>query len=713
MIRIQVKINDALHRLETDNSTFTQTLLNPAFTNEAIWNVHSYPFTLPNTDANAVVFKMIEHPASTSVFDDLKDLDCIVFDDEVPVIYGKLSVTEAGSDAFEITVNANSNTLVSIKDKKLKEIDFGELIDMKTQYQSLELGITGITAGNLGVFIWGTQYYTPFNTDIETTVNDLVNVINTTGPGDVSAYYTLVWAGAFYDAIVIIHTTIGALPVFDAAPGSHGTNGQWIYINLTKSWQIAYAQLESYMTNAATVGSSGYPCAFFPVLNQEPQVMDPDDTTQALEEMWQNPWSRQYDSFYMNIADSDSAFKSCASPFPYAFNILHRIAELISAKWDYESEDYSDFNYIVTNLCLYSNASIEVDEYDPEVTTWDNTMSIMGQEFDLKNFMPDRTVQEFINALTTLFNAAVYWNAANSKFRYVLKDKILSDNNYEDLTAFAAPYLVVRINEDYSTYTMRYNWDGGDNYISGVVRDIFGLEVVSVYEYSNLPTTYVAGTIYYVETFRRYYVPVMAWPPGPVTFTEFSIDLCPQHGSTSKENVYEVAPECDTLAVYTKNPWEANDAHLSPRIYPVTRYPIMSHATSQPADLLPKQNEIGLRFMLYHGRIDDDANPGLTYPYGSSHEYDNLGNQIADHNLVWNRPANNEHCLWPKYHQAWYEFLRKSKEVEMQLALNSLQIHNLSLEKKVMIHGIKYLIKEIQVEYPITKPVAVKLVPVR
>lgn len=713
MLKLQIKFNGKQYLLDTnDDLKLNQVILNPAFSQEAIWNIYSYPGSLPLSDANQQFFKLINDPAASVNFDTYQNLDCILFDDEIPILYGYFTLTELTESTFEYEIKSNASRLVAVQDTLLKKLDLGGSRNVITEYQRfMFVALDAWSSGNIGCYVNGVNYFTGFNTSVAQSILDLVTLLNAAISGFATATATT-YLGS--QAWIIQMNTPGGSPRLSCTPSY--TGDKWLDTwFLNTSWYTVFLEWQNEANDVLTKFSDQVDFAMPPVRNRASGITDESNPVDSgdlslgyynYEDFWMNPWSRIEQSYWLNIFDQDGAYQSAVIPMPYAFYVLKQIAAYIGLDWSDLSADHNNFQQIIDRLCMYNNRPVENDEMEFQLYFLFSRQSLIGETYNLQNHVPDKTIKEFLSALMAMFNAAIHWDQDNRSMRFVLNDKLVNDNeNIQDISRYLCSGYKIRRENAKKSWSAHYLPDGSDSIPGEVIQSLEEFDIIAVDTFADLPDVFKAKTLYWVTDERLYYASQLDFPFGTVSYAEYSKELTDSFSESTEDELLDINPDCDSLIDEHSN---VDDTHHSPRAYPVVSQELISHVSGNAISKFDPHNPSNLRFLLYHGIIED-ADDG-DYPFGSSQEYDWKGNVVSDFNLVWNRPTDNERCLIPKFYQNWLDFLLGAKEVECYFDLDALQLSRLKLYKKVLVNNIAYLIKEINVAYPITEPVLMKLV---
>ena len=97
---------------------------------------------------------------------------------------------------------------------------------------------------------------------------------------------------------------------------------------------------------------------------------------------------------------------------------------------------------------------------------------------------------------------------------------------------------------------------------------------------------------------------------------------------------------------------------------------------------------------------------GDLYPLGTSSRYNTQGVEIGTLSLRWD----GEDGLLENYWKEWDQFLRNAKTTKWEIKLETTDILQLQMQRKVKIHNNYYMIKTISVNFPLNKSATVELV---
>lgn len=619
----------------------------PLFSNELIEGDYSFPINLPSSRINNQLLNFANIPANS---DAIQDFDCDIFIGGIFLLSGKLVVSQPGTSGFQVYILSSSGAFKKIiEEKKINELSLETVSNINGTYGSISAYVNS-------------------------------NAILTKTFPDVNANYPRVINEGLFDGIM--------------KGSAHGEIIDQSFVSLNE-------------TNGSAT----------------PTMI---------------------------------AFPGTALAFPYLFHIINKIASennyTISGNFSTDSEIKSLVIFNNFSLAIKSNLGFE-PPYGPPISTSD------ADTIDLKNHVPAMLIEDFINSIKKKFFLAVIIDTKGKNIEFAsLKsiitstdyvddttktdpeftiyknnyngitltdevdsnDELLSENfnaiegekiaadvdNYSDLSALAAPEegevrLVKNLNKyfkyirywrnDISAYADSWDFFCYANLVNNTNRSLdnytINSQVVSV---SALPSASgeTLGSIRFVEELNQYWI-VKQYSNSDQYWAYFSDNL---YDKKIDNGVEEIKTKATTLGMSII------------KLYTITAYReyLLPHARVRANSTVfaDGANDCGLRLLFYRGLQFDGGGVGK-YPMASSDVYDILGNQIGNYSLSWNT----EFGIYEKWAKEWLAFLKSTIEIEFFIDFTITDILTLDWKKKRRIRDTNYLIKQIDVEFPITGPV--------
>lgn len=118
-------------------------------------------------------------------------------------------------------------------------------------------------------------------------------------------------------------------------------------------------------------------------------------------------------------------------PFVRLKHVLDKIAQTFGFEWEGDFYTHSDIDgFIVDN-------SFSLDS--PQQLIEDEIFVFWKRSFNISDLVPDMSVVEFLNALSSRYNLAIYFNEATNKARICFREDIGKAQDVEDITQYCSP----------------------------------------------------------------------------------------------------------------------------------------------------------------------------------------------------------------------------------------------------------------------------------
>jgi hypothetical protein len=710
---LSIKINDTFLDL-ADDTRISYVLNNPAFDMEALQGDYSYPFNIPATSKNRITLNLnnyTETPSSSW----LTKQKCEVYDDGVLIIRGLLYLDRASDLVFECHITSGLGNFADIKDTKLPALDYGGDISIRDsgspQYQWFELLLTGTTGGSIIIAIKDLTVIIPFNTTIHQTLLDAAASI--TGvqifTWDTALDYltTATVSGAF---IRITANWAGATPVFSCLAVGGGTGGTFTLSSSYPSWKVLQTEWTAYIDSAMAAAGHGTTGSknviFAPVRNDDSGILDKFFTDGTpLDTFWQNYYYAVTGFYTFSSLDlNDPRFQSAISPFPCAFYIVDTILLNAFKEIVYDKINATiNLETIVTYLAIWNNYSCEDPDYINEGHSALSVASIISEWYNIQNHVPDITVAEFLNAIRLLTSIVFFAKPGSDVVSMSSLSGILKAEFVRDYTG---KFISEPISDKPANQGFHFSFlpDGGDQLSQDLTKNIEGKTIVEVYLYTDLPAVPDMKTIYLVGIQGKYYRPQFNPYLVAYNYQEWGDDV--NSAVTGDKPYTDITPQCDTLHMVEDATFGSSHHIMVPYVkQKMTSY--RSHSVFSSDD--EYKQPFGLRFLQYIGMAPDAAS-AYTYPLASS---DNIYiNNISFANpelaLRWGDArigeANGERKGLKNLYTDWLTFLNTAKQVEQYVNINHIDFLNIDMSEKISNENSIYLIKMVELEFPLTQP---------
>jgi len=347
------------------------------------------------------------------------------------------------------------------------------------------------------------------------------------------------------------------------------------------------------------------------------------------------------------------------SPFPFLGYVVNRIfnhfgfvlkENVLTTDPDlkqlviYNNHDSATFTTTVTtkSKVIMSNRT---GVWAPlTVVTKVTTITRSFDTWDLKDFLPDILIKDFILAIRTLFNLAI--TIDNQGFASIVKRKdLVTSGKSVPLNAKAMGMPLVTISDNTGGVKLHWEHDENDLLFSEGFKDIYTdpkllrPSVDTIDELTLVDAT--INEIRLVTSYGLYYqyageevdgVTEYSWKVFSNDFQDFIIG----------DNPEEYTALASTLPMI----------HYQRSIGgPIIRCPQAAQLSSSIIRSEPKP--CSLRFLFYRGMVADST--GTLYPYGSSDAFDRVGDTLQNANLSlkWQGETGLYNQLWKDYLTWW------------------------------------------------------------
>lgn len=431
---------------------------------------------------------------------------------------------------------------------------------------------------------------------------------------------------------------------------------------------VAYdmASMISHGNDMTAYPWSGNRYAFFPMRNL--RFMEPSGNNGTV-----NIYAPHLDSFTWDQVVSSWEFP--VVPFPYVMYILGQIAEaaglVLSGTWAADTE--------IKQLVVYNTFNLR------NLTNW---------TINVANHVPDITVQDFIDALQSMFNIAIYVDKVAGKL--VFDKRVLSAQALpkHDWTEQAAPNAIVeKPKNQFSGYLFTMERDEADGlsiYPERLTND-YGYWVGSVPNAAALPLGAPRDLVYWVEDERTWYKQRYQDNWVETRYYGFAHRLRVDNGQ------FPITTAASTLqsrflsdangGPYTIGYWEA--------LYPVA-YQIGQDITKPE---MMTDSEYSLRLLFYRGmricNVPFPAPPTTDfYPMGAADVWEINGAQIGNYALRWD----GEFGLYETWYKDWLPIVQNAKTVSFSLRLSAAQLSLFRMTDKVVIDRNTYFVERLTMQ---------------
>jgi len=669
--------------LDIDHKTRLRLQLNnPLLSRNVIAGEYSFPFRLPATPRNIRLLDFGSYLETTPDYPDTKT--AWLYLDGLLLGQGLLNVHYQGLPYIDTNLKLNASVIAQYKNKLLSEFNWGPNINLSSVNQYIEYEV--ITANALALVIMDKYFPVPVSGNINAALQTLaaqVNAATYNGGLTITATvsgnrirFTANWVGVFPELRAFFNTTPQTTIVLSGSLDyAQGANQEW-------------------NAHMSSVNAGGYPQhkhVFFPVLNRADNGVWVYATTNTIiDHFYQNYYdyiNQQFAGRYMGNQPNSSNINlkpiSDVTPFLYVTAILDTLFQQAGQLVDGFFHD----NFPTMKTVVWSNR--RTGEYSLSSPT----------PYNLRNYLPPVTVEEFLQVLCDTFCLGI-----TSKNRGVS----ISVVSLPDLLTAPALDWSSKVNKEHKIYSERqlggvlfqYEKDDADEFSKAAqeiyekyvfigmypdmaaLPDIPGPEDPEVFLYA-----YVMDQAGYVVRLMIQSVPYAIWAWKDLNIRWLSLP----YGDQQDRIEVNAADPLDMVKLedpYLREEW----------LVPQVKQTYATAYTPAPCKV---------RFLNYLGMQPNKENH--LYPLGSSDNLNFSNSTIGQHSLRHDRPTG----YYNKYWKKWVQFLSSARKVELEVHLTTLDLLTLDFSKRIYINGHYYLIYDLKVELPLTKPTLVTLLRIR
>lgn len=400
-------------------------LRNPIFGDgDIIPGSFAFPFRVPGPDKSAINAKLLGAPDEPAARSSHNPNGWALWIDGVRWKTGKLIIENATGREVNLRFNFGLTTISDdFKTKKIREIIAQEVVLSSTDFIKT-IGVTLIsTDSERTITINGTTFtFTGFGS-LGAIINGIEYNLGTTLAGTAQAFVTAINNASITPAVSATYVSSGTFNVYADA----GTNDLTIPLKVecdTVNWSL-FAD-STFVTN--------YNSSIISWLNTNFNTATPADERLRFCMVHNNPYQDSISGIVTNLMKTSG----------YVLNLptggggrepLNETSICPQVRWQYLLEavvehfdiemegDFLLYNHPEWALAVLPNART-IDVAVPFVgqTPW----IACARSFNLRDFVPDWTVPEFLKALGKRFNLAVYFNEATGRLRLQPRENILS-----------------------------------------------------------------------------------------------------------------------------------------------------------------------------------------------------------------------------------------------------------------------------------------------
>ncbi|MHC1707441.1 MAG: hypothetical protein AB9842_07955 [Bacteroidales bacterium] len=440
----------------------------------------------------------------------------------------------------------------------------------------------------------------------------------------------------------------------------------------------------NYMTIIGSM-SSGYPMfpVAFPMVHNE-GFFDGTDSEADWKDIVQNPYGTYQNCFY-HTNNNWYYNHLCVTPFPYVAGVIDKV--------------FSESNFLITRnaftedadlvkLCIYNSARARFP------------MLPSNFYFNIKDHLPDISVQEFLLALRVPFGIDLYFDHYKREVKILTRQEIINSASVQDLGMNVSRSYKVLYEEPFSSYRFTLTADSADAYWRDKVADFnsFKKNPIIVTDYfSGLPAGPQVYTLGFVKTEDQWYI---------YSWDDTSQTVCWHFLSRNVLDLVEGTD--DTFRMEGKVGLLVSENHVHANllwswICPFTNQPGWHQAS--PMTWKTSPTDFAFRLLFFRGLAL--ATNNYQYPLGTSFAgaIPQLPFQGVRFGLQWlgpNQPSQYpEYGLYDNFWKDWLEWKKVSRQVEFVKIFNPAELVALDFSKKHRAYGVNMLLDE--VTFTVTK----------
>lgn len=673
-------------------------LTNPLLSKKVVGTEYSFPFTIP---ASGINLRILGYEALPNTHGPMTSISegWMLYVDGYLLYEGDLQIYYQGLPDIDVNLLVNSSRLGKIKNIKLKDLDWGADKEVKVVKQNFLFHLNDDYIGNVIILRFGigggatltrsvTSTVFAALTLLAATVNSTLYlgefVVHATVVGTNEILFEADWYGIEPQLLLFFDTPSG--------PGDHGTHYLVSALQYLDVFEIGW---RAEMLDKVPYKYPDQLYNYFPVLNDKAEV----PFFEAFVEIY-----GMYPFYYQNY------YASTDIPLRFEPNV------------QLEHPDFSGtfgrptcitpFIYIAYYLDLickkagsYAKSEFHSDEYLQTVVAWSNqyltnsNRAKLSDRFNLKDFTPDLTVEEFLQLICSAFNITPLSDSVNKVFDFVhleeLIDAEIVDWSHKQVTGNRN-----YTDQDITGFDLLYNQDEKDESSVAYFKDVEGWKFMGVFAliadlpsyeiYEDVNTAAFALVKEDGNIYKLSYNGLTGYTWSIIDNGLYRPEV--QTIGNDKQVLQLEAP--DTLG-YFKGP---DPLMVDPMEWKV---PYCKQPINTP--FYNKQETCKLRLLQAHGWQENDITND--YPFGSADGVNYNGDVISDYSLTWG----GDRGYYVKRHKRWIDFILNTKPVEMYFNLNINDFVNLPYRKRIHSNGQYYLLLEVQPELPARNSTLCKL----
>ena len=297
------------------------------------------------------------------------------------------------------------------------------------------------------------------------------------------------------------------------------------------------------------------------------------------------------------------------------------VGKKITVKVKFITEDRCSDYYIRDSLL-----KVYPREYD--------SFNIYKGSFNIKNIVPDVTINYFLNAIKNFFKLGIFFNFRKKEIEIIQANDLLSTEKYFEIDDFITDEYEIEFTDE-TDYIYNFNFTN-DGYITDNFKEISDYYFIGSYDTrTDAPSIIDKNQICFIKSQNQYLVTredaTYSWKFLSDNFYNFNSD-----GNIEfKPNI---------------SPMFMNEFWL---MSTMTKPGINQEATSDAFGTI--NYSMGLRLMIWHGLQDSK-------PYASNNNYNKNGTIVGDLSL---RFDDDTYGIYNKWHSKWHELIKDAENVRV------------------------------------------------
>ncbi len=689
---IGIRVNDTWLDVDLGTKIRLQ-LTNPMIERTIMPGEFSFPFRLPASPKNLRAFQFYSFVETEGqVF---PNVDAYLYVSGILLYKGILIANYQGKPYIDVNFAVSSSMIAIIKDVKVGELNWGDMIDIAVSAQSIVWNIDNNWIG--GTMQCVIEGYGQFLQTVTTTVNaallllkaqidavvffgDKTITVSVTG-NEIS--FTADWLGVSPGLNVVFVTQVGRTQNIVSQYGGPA--------HFNEEWNRHMEEV-----NAETYPQRDY--VFFPVRNTKSEVpwfyLNDIDPYGFFEIFYQNFYNPELEEFIPQVefenVDSPGTFSypSGVTPFVFVAKYLDKIASALEM-------NVTGFFHggIETPIVVWSNYLVDL------VKSESFADNLFTTQFFLKDTLPDVTVEEFIQACCDTFCLGVNAKDRGTSFEMVLLSSLLYSSPIVDWSRKVTKEAKIYAEKMATGFLLDYNREEYDQFTKDALELIKDWEFVGAFpstaEFPNVQGSSSQDAFLYAYAIDTNKLYLRTLPGGTFAWvwTEIFTNAAFGYGPERDSQSVKVA---DPLSSYVGSD---DYGPLQAWKVPHVQQPISLQVYNRHRATIKK-----VRFLQYLGMQGNEGDK--PYPCGSTDGINLAETMISGLDLR----LHGEYGLFKLFWKPWLDFLLMAKKVEMPVNLSILDVLNIDWGKRVHIDGSHYLVYDLKPDMPITKETMVTLI---